>query len=90
MTNETKSRAASEPLSPSTREHGVWGTKSDAVGGFGESYQAQVASGAEPNPPDDERRKRRRTHRSAVKYERRWRALMSTLQICASQYAVTT
>src|SRR6187431_137684 len=49
MTNETKSRAASEPLSPSVREHGVWGTKSDAVGGFGESYQAQVARGSEPD-----------------------------------------
>ena len=53
MTNETKSRAASEPLSPSTREHGVWGTNTNPVGGFGESYQAQVASGAEPNPPDE-------------------------------------
>jgi osmotically-inducible protein OsmY len=26
----------------------VWGTKSDAVGGFGESYDAQVAHGSEP------------------------------------------
>ena len=52
MTSEEKSKAASEPLSPSTREHGVWGTKTEAVGGFGESYQAQVASGAEPNLPD--------------------------------------
>ena len=36
------------PLEPSTREHGVWGTKSDAVGGFGESYDAQVAHGSQP------------------------------------------
>jgi osmotically-inducible protein OsmY len=42
----------SKPLEPSTREHGVWGTKSDAVGGFGESYDAQVAHGSEPNLPD--------------------------------------
>jgi osmotically-inducible protein OsmY len=38
-------------IEPSTRECGVWGTKSDAagaVGGFGESYQAQAARGAEP------------------------------------------
>jgi osmotically-inducible protein OsmY len=41
-----------KPLEPSTREHGVWGTKSDAVGGFGESYEAQVARGSEPNLPD--------------------------------------
>src|SRR6478735_8779893 len=40
-------------LVPSTREHGVWGTKSDAVGGFGESYSAQVAHGSEPNLPND-------------------------------------
>jgi osmotically-inducible protein OsmY len=38
-------------LQPSTREHGVWGTKSDPVGGFGESYEAQVAHGAEPDLP---------------------------------------
>jgi len=48
MTTEDK------PLEPSTREHGVWGTKSDAVGGFGESYDAQVAHGSEPNHPDTE------------------------------------
>lgn len=49
MTNEAKTRAADAPLVPNTREHGVWGTKSDAVGGFGESYAAQVARGSEPN-----------------------------------------
>jgi len=54
MTTETKSGAGQEPLEPSTREHGVWGTKTDAVGGFGESYDAQVASGSEPNLVDDE------------------------------------
>lgn len=32
-------------------EHGVWGTDSRAVGGFGESYRAQVASGAEADLP---------------------------------------
>jgi len=54
MTSESEKKVtAPEPLEPSTREHGVWGTKSDAVGGFGESYDAQVASGAEPNLPDD-------------------------------------
>jgi len=42
-----------KPLEPSTREHGVWGTKSDAVGGFGESYDAQIARGSEPNLADD-------------------------------------
>jgi osmotically-inducible protein OsmY len=40
------------PIEPSTGEHGVWGTKSDAVGGFGESYEAQVAHGAEPGLPE--------------------------------------
>ena len=48
MTAEAKT-----PLQPSTREHGVWGTKSDAVGGFGESYEAQVARGSEPEPFDE-------------------------------------
>lgn len=41
-----------ESLTPSTKEHGVWGTKSDAVGGFGENYEAQVARGSEPNLAD--------------------------------------
>jgi len=49
MTSEAKNRASDESLQPSTREHGVWGTKSDAVGGFGEGYSAQVAHGSEPN-----------------------------------------
>ena len=48
-----RERAAGVPIEPSTREHGVWGTKSDAVGGFGESYEAQVAHGAEPGLPDE-------------------------------------
>lgn len=39
--------ANDKPLEPSTREHGVWGYKSDAVSGFGESYDAQVARGDE-------------------------------------------
>ncbi|HKO49569.1 MAG TPA: BON domain-containing protein [Polyangiaceae bacterium] len=42
----------SVPLESSVREHGVWGTKSDAVGGFGESYDAQVAHGTEPRLDD--------------------------------------
>jgi len=53
MTTETKTQPAGVPLEPSTREHGVWGTKSDAVGGFGESYEAQIARGSEPNLHDD-------------------------------------
>jgi len=44
---------AKRPLQPSTREHGVWGTKSEAVGGFGESYEAQVARGSEPELFDE-------------------------------------
>jgi len=53
MTSEAKQRASDPALTPSTREHGVWGTKSDAVGGFGESYAAQVARGSAPNLADD-------------------------------------
>ncbi|HYQ44263.1 MAG TPA: BON domain-containing protein [Polyangiaceae bacterium] len=49
MTSEAKPGAPGAELTPTTREHGVWGTKSDAVGGFGESYAAQVARGSEPN-----------------------------------------
>lgn len=49
MTSEAKQRGSDGGLTPSTHEHGVWGTKSDAVGGFGESYAAQVARGSEPN-----------------------------------------
>ena len=53
MTIERNRGETTRTLEPSTREHGVWGTKSAAVGGFGESYQAQVARGAEPSLPDD-------------------------------------
>ena len=49
MTSDAKTRASDASLMPNTREHGVWGTKSDAVGGFGEGYSAQVAHGSEPN-----------------------------------------
>jgi len=52
MTTPEKTRTG-VPLQPSTREHGVWGTKSEAVGGFGEGYDAQVASGAEPSHPHE-------------------------------------
>jgi len=52
MTTESKTQAVDLSLEPSTREHGVWGTTSTAVGGFGESYEAQVASGAEPGRAD--------------------------------------
>lgn len=38
-------------LEPSVREHGVWSTGSEAVGGFGEDYSQQVAHGAEPELP---------------------------------------
>jgi len=56
--NPTKSGDAAGPFEPSTqlesstKEHGVWGTKSAPVGGFGESYQAQVAAGNEPGLPE--------------------------------------
>jgi osmotically-inducible protein OsmY len=53
MTTGPKTELSGAPLEPSTREHGVWGTKSEAVGGFGESYEAQVARGSEPNLSDD-------------------------------------
>jgi|SRR6188768_1415288 len=53
MSNPTKNADDARSLAPSTREHGVWGTKSDAVGGFGESYQAQVARGSEPSLRDE-------------------------------------
>lgn len=49
MNNDAKTPASEANLEPSTREHGVWGTKSDAVGGFGEGYSAQVAHGSDPN-----------------------------------------
>jgi len=49
MSSDAKTRASNASLTPSTREHGVWGTKPDAVGGFGEGYSAQVAHGSEPN-----------------------------------------
>jgi BON domain len=39
------------PPSPAVGEHGVWSTNSDPVGGFGESYDAQVAHGSEPELP---------------------------------------
>jgi osmotically-inducible protein OsmY len=54
MTTEAKTRSGSGPLQPSTHEHGVWGTKSDAVGGFGESYEAQVAHGSDAPLGGDE------------------------------------
>ena len=55
MTTEAKGSANGNgaALEPSTREHGVWGTKSDAVGGFGEDYDAQVAHGSEPHLADE-------------------------------------
>lgn len=40
-------------LEPSLREHGTEGLTSDAVGGFGESYAAQVAHGGESDEPGD-------------------------------------
>lgn len=36
-----------QPIEPSTREHGEWGYTNEAVSGFGDSYEAQVASGEE-------------------------------------------
>jgi len=38
-------------VEPSTGEHGVWGYTNGAVGGFGESYDAQVAHGEESDEP---------------------------------------
>lgn len=43
--------AQSTALEPNVQEHGVWGTTSEPVGGFGESYDAQVARGSEPDLP---------------------------------------
>jgi len=53
MSTPEKTRPPTGPLQPSTGEHGVWGTKSEAVGGFGESYAAQAARGDEPSLPDE-------------------------------------
>jgi len=53
MIPQAKAGTPAAQPEPSTREHGVWGTKSDAVGGFGESYEAQVARGDEPGLHDD-------------------------------------
>jgi len=53
MITEVKKDSADRPIEPSTHEHGVWGTRSDAVGGFGENYEAQVARGAEPGLASD-------------------------------------
>ena len=39
------------PIEPAMKEHGVWGTTSQAVGGFGESYDDQVAHGSENELP---------------------------------------
>src|SRR6185369_15843721 len=74
MTTDIKNRDSAASLMPSTREHGVWGTKSDAVGGFGEGYSAQVAHGSEPNLADAEE-------------EAPAAAPMSMLQTCASPCA---
>ena len=53
LRNAPKTQTGEVPLEPSVREHGVWGTQSVAVGGFGESYAAQVAHGFEPDLPVD-------------------------------------
>ena len=53
VTSNAKSGSdeAVRPLAPTVREHGVWSTSSDAVGGFGETYEAQVAHGSESEVP---------------------------------------
>jgi hypothetical protein len=54
MANETKSQptgSANGPLEPTTREHGEWGYTDQAVSGFGEDYDAQVAHGSESELP---------------------------------------
>jgi len=38
-------------VEPSTGEHGVWGYEERAVGGFGESYDSQVARGEQSDEP---------------------------------------
>jgi hypothetical protein len=53
----TDAKQPEPPIQPSAGEHGVWGYTSDAVGGFGEGYDAQVAHGdenEEPTQADDE------------------------------------
>jgi len=59
-------------LRPAVGEHGVSGTTADAVGGFGESYEAQVArgSGAVPSQVEAD---------SALEDQRLERALRKTL-----------
>jgi osmotically-inducible protein OsmY len=52
----SKDPKADSELEPSVAEHGVWGTDSEAVGGFGESYSGQVAHGGPSEPamtPED-------------------------------------
>jgi len=53
VTTDIKPRASDAGLEPSVHEHGVWGTKDEAVGGFGEGYDAQVARGSDPEFPDE-------------------------------------
>jgi BON domain len=54
-TNASSAKSGSDDATgspaPAVREHGVWSTSSDAVGGFGESYDAQVAHGSESELP---------------------------------------
>ncbi|MEO6600882.1 MAG: BON domain-containing protein [Polyangiaceae bacterium] len=38
-------------IEPAAGEHGVWGYTEGAVGGFGDSYDAQVAHGEQNNEP---------------------------------------
>jgi hypothetical protein len=50
MASDRKSES-DDATAPSVREHGVWGTSGDAVGRFGEDYDAQVAHGSEGDLP---------------------------------------
>lgn len=55
MTTDAKPSAPGAHLviEPTTGEHGVWGYTEGAVGGFGDSYDAQVAHGDQNNEPID-------------------------------------
>jgi|SRR3954469_1382240 len=56
MTTDSKGdgHPAHRVIEPSTGEHGVWGYTNGAVGGFGESYDAQAAHGDDPDPEHPE------------------------------------
>lgn len=59
------SHKAATKLVPSSREHGTDGYTADAVGGFGESYSAQVAHGGDSDEPGEPSHSERAENNSA-------------------------